>query len=134
VCCGGGGDAWTDRWRRSADQSGWVDFIVKGSVEALQKLQQVVLVPVSTSAQVAAPELEDSALHHLLSHGELDTSKRNPVIEKLITHISQDRIRKTVEHLSSYYTRLSTSRPGKRHHTPQCKGMTHTDCSLLCGL
>jgi len=93
------------------DQSGWVDFIVKGSVEALHKLQQVVLVPVSTRAQVAVPELEDSTLHHLLSRGELDTSKPNPIIAKLITHISQERLRKTVEHLSSYYTRLSTSRP-----------------------
>lgn len=94
------------------DQSGWVDFVVKGSVVALQKYQQAVFVPVPTSAQVVVPELKESALHQLLSDNvALGTDKKNPIIAKLITDVSQDRIRKTVEHLSSYYTRLSTSRP-----------------------
>jgi len=81
-------------------------------VVALQKYQQAVFVPVPTSAQVVVPELKESALHQLLSDNELGTDKKNPIIAKLITDVSQDRIRKTVEHLSSYYTRLSTSRPG----------------------
>ena len=102
--------------------------MVKGSVVALQKYQQAVFVPVPTSAQVVVPELKESALHQLLSDNELGTDKKNPIIAKLITAVSQDRIRKTVEHLSSYYTRLSTSRPGISIAIGEARHTTHTQC------
>jgi hypothetical protein len=117
--------------------------VVKGSVVALQKYQQAVFVPVPTSAQVVVPELKESALHQLLSDNvALGTDKKNPIIAKLITDVSQDRIRKTVEHLSSYYTRLSTSRPGTfitiyathdtRHTTHDTRHTTHDTTHTQC--
>jgi hypothetical protein len=85
--------------------------VVKGDVTPLHKFSQVVLVPVPTSTQVALPELEESTLYQVVSSNGMLVD-RNPIIAKMIEDVSPERLRKTVEHLSTFYTRLSTSAPG----------------------
>lgn len=99
----------------TTDQSGWVDFIVKGNVAPLHKYPQATLVSVPSSRQVPLPAMEDTTLVRMLASGKVGV-ERNPIIAKLIDRISTERIQKTVEHLSMYFTRLATSETGHLLH------------------
>jgi hypothetical protein len=87
------------------EPSGWVSFVVSGDAAALdsQHHHRVTLVPVPVSRMAALPNPKQAGFlqHH--------AAERNPVISRLIAGVSADRLRATVEQLSSYHTRLATS-------------------------
>jgi len=90
------------------EPSGWVSFVVSGDAAALdsQHHHRVTLVPVPVSRMAALPNPKQAGFlqHH--------AAERNPVISRLIAGVSADRLRATVEQLSSYHTRLATSATG----------------------
>lgn len=89
--------------------SGWINFVVKGSVAALHKHPQATLVSVPESRQVPLPTYEES----LQRYNYAMTMEKNPVIARLVDTVSPDRLRSTIEFLSStFFTRLSTSETG----------------------